>query len=379
MTSHNKVTRDQPVRRIRAPESTKPRESIHSVGRVRSTELLVWDRHHEATFENSAVPMYIHDLETLAFLKVNDAAVRSYGYTREEFFAMTAKDIRPPEFVPPLLETVNTPADHMIHRGLRRHLKKSGEPIDVEVLLQDVLLDNRRVRLVIPIDVTDQKRAEQERLAHAIHQRDALVKEVHHRIKNHLQGIAGLLRNKIGDHPATERLIEEAITQLQSVGAVYGLQSEPAEGGVPLYRVVEAVCASVESLSSGSVERRFSVAGTGALWLAETEAVPVAVALNELVFNAIKHCATRDGERSIEVALTERNNDAEIRIVNRGRLSANFDYVRGVGTGTGLELVKTLLSPGGSKLAFDVRGDTVEASLRLRPPLVATRTAKAVA
>ena len=48
--------------------------------------------------------MWVFDHETLAFLEVNDAAVEHYGYSREEFLAMTLTDIRPPEDVPAMIE-----------------------------------------------------------------------------------------------------------------------------------------------------------------------------------------------------------------------------------------------------------------------------------
>jgi PAS domain S-box-containing protein len=53
-------------------------------------------------------PMWVYDLETLAFLEVNNAAMVHYGYTREEFLAMTIRDIRPPEDIPRLLQNIVT-------------------------------------------------------------------------------------------------------------------------------------------------------------------------------------------------------------------------------------------------------------------------------
>ena len=58
-------------------------------------------------FDSNPHPMWIYDRETLAFLAVNDAAILSYGYSREEFLAKTIKDIRPPEDIPSLLEKVS--------------------------------------------------------------------------------------------------------------------------------------------------------------------------------------------------------------------------------------------------------------------------------
>ena len=57
-------------------------------------------------FEASPTPMWVYDADTLAFLAVNDAAIRHYGYSRDEFLAMTIKDIRPAEDVPRLLADV---------------------------------------------------------------------------------------------------------------------------------------------------------------------------------------------------------------------------------------------------------------------------------
>ena len=61
------------------------------------------EQRYRMLFERNPLPMWVYDVETLGFLAVNDAAVRHYGYSREEFLAMTITDIRPPEDVPALL------------------------------------------------------------------------------------------------------------------------------------------------------------------------------------------------------------------------------------------------------------------------------------
>jgi len=59
--------------------------------------------HLELLFENNPLPMWVFDLETLAFLAVNQAAIVKYGYSRDEFLRMTLQDIRPPEDIHALL------------------------------------------------------------------------------------------------------------------------------------------------------------------------------------------------------------------------------------------------------------------------------------
>jgi PAS domain S-box-containing protein len=220
-------------------------------------------------------------------------------------------------------------------------------------------------------DITDFKLAEQEKLTHAIHQRDALVREVHHRIKNSLQGVVGLLRQKIRKHPAVGPDIEEAIGQLQSLALVYGLQETRPDGLLNLAEITDAICSSAEKLIGGRVNRTFERESRRQACIAGVEAVSVAVALNELVFNALKHQPALAGRKRATVKVSETRGAAEIRIANHGRLPRSFDFAAGRGVGYGLGLVRTLLAPPGGKIVFNGGRDKVEVILTLAPPLLA--------
>ena len=92
------------------------------------------EERYRLLFEASPLPMWVYDSQTLGFLAVNDAAVRHYGYTRQEFLAMTIKDIRPPEDVETVLASIQSsggPGSPM--PGTWRHRKKDGTVIDVEI------------------------------------------------------------------------------------------------------------------------------------------------------------------------------------------------------------------------------------------------------
>jgi len=75
-------------------------------------------------FANNPQSMWVYDLETLAFLEVNDAAINHYGYSREEFLSMTIKDIGPIEDIPALLKDVELDNQRFNVAGKWRHLKK---------------------------------------------------------------------------------------------------------------------------------------------------------------------------------------------------------------------------------------------------------------
>ncbi|HEX6026931.1 MAG TPA: ATP-binding protein [Solirubrobacter sp.] len=121
-------------------------------------------RQSQMLFEASPTPMWVYDADTLAFLAVNDAAVRHYGYSREEFLQMTIKDIRPPEDVPRLMADVADPGSP--RAGTWRHMRKEGSLIDVEITAGRIAYEGRRAALVVAHDVSERKRLES-RLAEA--------------------------------------------------------------------------------------------------------------------------------------------------------------------------------------------------------------------
>ena len=123
------------------------------------------ERRYRLLFERNPQPMWVYDPQTLRFLAVNDCAIRSYGYTREEFMAMTLEDIRPSEDVHRLHRSL-TSAEAGLHEGdCWRHVKRSGEVIDVEVLSDEIDFDGVPARLVVATDITSRLEAER-RLRH---------------------------------------------------------------------------------------------------------------------------------------------------------------------------------------------------------------------
>ena len=102
--------------------------------RKRAEELLQEsEERHRKLFDNNPHPTWVYDRKTLRFLAVNDAAIRKYGYSSDEFLKMTIKDIRPPEDVPILLESVGSVRDGDESVGLWRHRRKDETIIDVEI------------------------------------------------------------------------------------------------------------------------------------------------------------------------------------------------------------------------------------------------------
>lgn len=113
-------------------------------------------------FEGNPHPMWVVDPETLAFLAVNDAATRHYGYSREEFKRMNLREIRPAEDVPALVEFHQRTAEQnssMPTAAVWRHRKRDGSLIYAEVTANPVQFEGRSALLVLAHDITEQQRA----------------------------------------------------------------------------------------------------------------------------------------------------------------------------------------------------------------------------
>lgn len=112
-------------------------------------------------FEHNPMPQWVYDSDSLAFLDVNEAAVRHYGYSREEFLSTTLEAIRPAEDIPLLEKYLNG-----IHQSdstktrLVRHQKKNGEIMHAEVKGTTIEFNGRKARLVVVVDKTSEINAE---------------------------------------------------------------------------------------------------------------------------------------------------------------------------------------------------------------------------
>lgn len=114
-------------------------------------------------FAGHPLPMWIYDLETLAFLEVNEAAVLKYGYSRAEFLGMHITDIRPVEDVERLLAEAHRDVPAIQYSGEWRHTLRDGRIIDVEITSGALRFGDRTAALVVASDITDRKRAEEAR------------------------------------------------------------------------------------------------------------------------------------------------------------------------------------------------------------------------
>ncbi len=120
-------------------------------------ELRRSEKQYRLLFQDNPNPMWVFDLETLAFLEVNKSAIQHYGYAQEEFLAMKMSDLRRVEKGDSSKDTALGDAGS---GHLWKHRRKDGTFIDVEVVWSPMAFRNRFAALAMVTDVTERRRNE---------------------------------------------------------------------------------------------------------------------------------------------------------------------------------------------------------------------------
>jgi len=108
-------------------------------------------------FHSNPNPMWVFDLESLKFLEVNEAAIRQYGYSREEFLGLIFTDVRAPEKNDQHKKVVTETTEHGV---IWRHRRKDGSFLDAEVVWSPMAFRNHFAALAMATNVTERRQAE---------------------------------------------------------------------------------------------------------------------------------------------------------------------------------------------------------------------------
>ena len=221
-------------------------------------------------------------------------------------------------------------------------------------------------------DITSLEEQEQRMAEHAATQRHALVREVHHRIKNNLQGIVGMLRTLDRQHPQLRGAIQQVVDQIQSIAAIHGLQGRAPSEEVRLCTLLQAIAESIAQNWNTPIALDIPPRWQP-VRVASAEAVPVALVLNELLVNAVKHGGQAQQDVRASLHRDAEDGQVRVRISNPGHWPAPMQPPQAL-AGRGLDLVAALMPRSGARLTRHQVGERATTDLVLSSPVIHAET-----
>lgn len=317
-------------------------------------------------FEHSPIGMALIG-DNFRLNEINTAFCDMLGYSKTELLGKSIQDITHHEDLNVTLQHTEKLFNQYESKFIKenRYIRKNGDIIWGRLHSTIVRDQNQQPLFGLGMieDIDHIKQAEAVRLNHGAAQKKALVREVHHRIKNHLQGVVGLMQQYAQDMQADKQcssIIGAAIAQINVVATIHGLQGSESSEDIDLLQMLTTISRSVTELDPSRPVLPVKSAGNLSLYLNREESVPVALALNELIINAIKH-----GTGPVEISLDCSSDHALVCIANQCCSAA-----KNISPGSGLGLVQALLQTQGAAFTYEQNGQRFLSRILLAAPVI---------
>jgi PAS domain S-box-containing protein len=376
---------------------------------AQAAQLRSREEQYRLLFEHNPQPMLAYDRTTLRIVAVSNAAVASYGYSREEFLSMTIKDLGPREDIEELERYLSTMLS-TAKRGLVvgrpwRHRYKDGTTIDVEITSDDLFLGGLPCRVALCQNVTERNKAStdlviaRDEAVEASNMKSAFLANMSHEIRTPMNGVIGmnelLLDTELTDEQRAyaaqvARSGEQMMTIINDVLDVAKIEAGQLELDVTDFAVRETIeqACSVAGLEARMKGLTLEVHFAGEVpQCARGDGRRLRQALLNLVSNAVKF--TAKGSVVVRASATPRaNGDTRIRVevadtgigIDPAALDRMFEPFTQAdasttrsygGTGLGLAIARELLDLMGGAIGAESelgRGSTFWLELDLGAP-----------
>jgi len=288
------------------------------------------ERRYAEIFDGSPQPIWVHDRRTLKFLMINEAALRQYGWSREEILSMSVGALTPPgepQWTSDSLEVQALSTEPLE----TRHLTRDGRVLDVEVWSRSIDFADQPAELVFAVDVTGRRAFGRALLDAIAGEQLRIGQEMHDGLGQELTGLALSVR-ALANRAARERdAIAEDLEELAALAT-------------NCIKDARLIVQGLTPLSDGNLEaaleglaQRSSLSGTAVRFHATRDAL-IRVDLKvrshlyrvaqEAVQNALKH----SGASEIRIELQVREDAIRMEIFDNGRWTST-DPAASVGLG----------------------------------------------
>jgi len=316
---------------------------------------------YKTLFESAAEGIIIADIETQQQKYVNPAICKMLGYTQEELTKMSIGDIHPRDSRDSITAEFSARTKGEKTTVTLPCLRKDSSVIYMDISATRANIDGRECVIAFFTDITERKQAEEKIMA-SLSEKETLLKEVHHRVKNNMQVISSLLRlqeGKVKDKNAAA-LLRDSQNRIQSMALVYNklYQSDNLASIKMTDYINELIAGLIKSYAAGPSRVSVNVVPSEVL-LSIDMAVPCGLVINELVTNSLKYAFPENRKGQISVSLKE-DNGHELELVVSDDGVGMPDNINLVDTGTlGIRLVTNLVQGQlGGKIELDCNHGT---------------------
>jgi PAS domain S-box-containing protein len=256
-------------------------------------------------------------------LDINESFENMFGFNKKE---LKGKDID--TFLVPEKERGKAPrmplkeyAFESFHREAKR-LTKDGDPIDVFIAAIPVYIDDEPIAgFGMYIDITEEKKYEQE-ISSSLKEKKVMLKEIHHRVKNNLAIVSGLLQLQMyeSDDPLIHDTLQESERRIQTMALIHEqLYNSDSLGSITCDKYIGDLVETIRN-TIGSDQNVVVNTDIESIEMDINQAVPFALLVNEVVTNSFKYAfkGKNNSNNTITIRVTEENGDVYARLSDNG-------------------------------------------------------------
>ncbi|MCP4254310.1 MAG: PAS domain S-box protein [Candidatus Scalindua sp.] len=286
--------------------------------------------------------IFVVNTNTNSILNANEEAYKSLGYEPEELLKANVADIMPMSNrkFQDIFEKIKEIGTMVLEA---EHKRKDGTTFPVEVNAKVVTFNEKSYILAIARDITERKRAE-EQIKASLKEKEVLLDEVHHRVKNNLQIISSLLdiSSMQTQSHETIRLFAESRGRVEAMSLIHSqLYESERFDEIDMEKHIHELSGNLLKVYSKEKIITLDIKSAN-VYLPVTQAVPCALVLNELISNSLKY-AYRDGQQGIISIYMQQNGTTTIAKIKDNGIGIPEEIDIEKPNSLGLKLVRNIV------------------------------------
>lgn len=271
------------------------------------------------SMEHSAVAIYRVDEPVGRISYANEHACRALGYTAAELIGMNVAEIDP-TFERPYWRDYFREVQETGSRTIETlHRRKDGSEFPVEIMVSLIEYQEEVFTLTVSHDISERKRAE-ERIQASLEEKQVLLKEIHHRVRNNLAVLSGLINLQIAHVPSTDAsfpAIEKTRDRIMVMGMIHDMMYQAQDfSHVDFAAFVRQLAAQLQA-EYPQLNTTLTVE-VDDVQVDVTTAVPLGLIISEAITNALKHAHPLGESGTVSVGVQPRDTGVHLHVTDDG-------------------------------------------------------------